>query len=58
VSEHTLHPVFGADLLELVVNVLDDKLGRALDAEVRDEADGELAYGCVVSTLVMLAPIT
>lgn len=56
VSEHTLHPVFRADLLELVVDVFDDELGRALDAKVGDKADRELACARVLSTVPVLAP--
>lgn len=54
-SEHTLHPVLRADLLELVVDVFYHELGRALDAEVGDKADRELAWARVLITVPVLA---
>jgi hypothetical protein len=43
VSEVDLASVLGSDLLELLVDVFDDKLGGILDAEVGDESDRELS---------------
>jgi hypothetical protein len=39
VSESNLAAVLGADLLKLVVDILDDVLGRVLNAEVGHETD-------------------
>jgi len=41
VSEVDFTSVLGADLLEFLIDVLDDKLGSVLDTKVGDESDGE-----------------
>jgi hypothetical protein len=38
-----LTSVLGTDLLELLVDILDDKLGGVLDTEVGNQSDRELA---------------
>jgi hypothetical protein len=43
VSQDALHPVLAPDLLELIVEVFDHEFGDSLDAEVRDQANRELA---------------
>jgi len=43
VSEVDFTSVLGSDLLELFIDVLDNKLGGVLDAEIGDESDGELS---------------
>ena len=40
-SEVDFTSVLGSDLLELFIDVLDDKLGSVLDTKVGDESDGE-----------------
>lgn len=42
-GKNNLAAVLGANLLELVVDVLDDELGGVVDAKVWNEADRELA---------------
>jgi len=43
VSEVDFTSVLGSDLLELVIDVLDDKLGGVLDTKIGDESDRELS---------------
>jgi hypothetical protein len=41
VSKVDFTSVFGSDLLEFLIDVLDDELGSVLDTEIGDESDGE-----------------
>lgn len=42
-SEVDFTSVLGSDLLELFIDVFDDKLGGVLDTEIGDESDRELS---------------
>ena len=40
-----LASVLGSQLFKLVLNVFEDTLGDTLNCKIRDQSDGEFAYG-------------